>query len=182
MYIAANIVILVIEAVCLYLRLKSKGPRIFIFYTLISNAVAFIAAAVLLTSGFNAVSAALRYLATCMLIMTFLVVVLVLVPASKNAYGLLIKGDESVFHVIAPVLSTVSYVLWEPHSGLWQLPVLITFVYGILMLYLNAKGKVDGPYPFFKVREQSVTATIIWMAVLTGLIAAISLGLNAIAH
>ena len=181
MYIAVNNLLLILEGICLYLRLKSKGPRIFIFYTLISNAVCFISSAAILITGGNAFAAVLRYLATCMLIMTFLVVILVLVPASKNAYGLLVKGDESVFHVLAPVLSTLSYLLWEPHSGLWLPPVILTFAYGIIMLYFNAKGKVEGPYPFFRVREQSSSATVIWMAALTGLIAAIALGLKAVA-
>ena len=31
---------------------------------------------------------------------------------------------------------------------------------------LNAAGVVDGPYPFFKVHDQSKLATMLWMAAL----------------
>ena len=36
-----------------------------------------------------------------------------------------------------------------------RLPVIVTLIYGIVMLYLNWIRKVDGPYPFFQVHQQS---------------------------
>lgn len=62
------------------------------------------------------------------------------------------------------------------HAGqelIW-LPVVLTFLYGMIMLYLNGKEIVDGPYPFFRVRSQSAAKTVLWMAVLTAVIAGIS--------
>ena len=55
-----------------------------------------------------------------------------------------------------------------------MLPVILTFVYGAVMSVLNAKDNYDGPYPFFRVHDQSKAATAMWMAVLTGIIAVIS--------
>ena len=69
----------------------------------------------------------------------------------------------------------MSYVFFEPHSGLWAVPVIVTFAYGMLMLWLNHKGIVDGPYPFFRVRTQKASSTVIWMAALICLITVISL-------
>ena len=84
-------------------------------------------------------------------------------------------------HLLCPILSTASYVLWEAHSTVWFVPVILTFIYGMIMLYLNGKGKVDGPYPFFRVRQQSALATVLWMAALTGVITLIALAVMWIA-
>ena len=73
------------------------------------------------------------------------------------------------------MLSVISYVLWEGHSALWQIPVAITFVYGIVMMYMNYREYFDGPYPFFRVKHQSRAATVLWMAALTGMITVIAL-------
>ena len=54
-------------------------------------------------------------------------------------------------------------------------PVAITFVYGIVMMYLNYRECFDGPYPFFRVKQQSGLATVLWMAGLTGMITVIAL-------
>ena len=43
------------------------------------------------------------------------------------------------------------------------------------MLILNGTGKADGPYPFFRVKDQSAAATVLWMLLLFGMIAAVSL-------
>ncbi len=47
----------------------------------------------------------------------------------------------------------------------------------MIMLYLNWKEKIDGPYPFFRVRHQSSLATVLWFAALTGIITLISLAI-----
>ncbi len=62
------------------------------------------------------------------------------------------------------------------------LPVVVTLVYGLVMLYLNGIRKVDGPYPFFRVHHQSVMATVLWMVVLMAVMAGISAGVWAIAR
>ena len=86
-------------------------------------------------------------------------------------------GERAVssYAVSGAVLSVISYVLWEGHSALWQIPVAITFVYGIVMMYMNYREYFDGPYPFFRVKHQSRAATVLWMAALTGMITVIAL-------
>ena len=63
------------------------------------------------------------------------------------------------------------------YSGaFWRrVPVAITFVYGIVMMYMNYRECFDGPYPFFRVNHQSRLATVLWMAGLTGMITVIAL-------
>ncbi|MCR5716100.1 MAG: hypothetical protein K6G23_04590, partial [Lachnospiraceae bacterium] len=46
------------------------------------------------------------------------------------------------------------------------LPVAVTLLYGLIMLYLNAKERVDGPYPFFRIRSIGVKMTVVWMVLL----------------
>ena len=45
---------------------------------------------------------------------------------------------------------------------------------GLIMIFLNAVRVVDGPYPFFRVHDQSVPATVLWIFALMGVIGAIS--------
>ena len=58
---------------------------------------------------------------------------------------------------------------------------MITLAYGMIMLGMNGAGKFDGPYPFFRVRHQSKTATILWVIVLFAIIATISIVLGKVA-
>ena len=55
------------------------------------------------------------------------------------------------------MLNVASYILLEPYapSGLIWIPVLVTLIYGDIMLYINYQRKVDGPYPFLRVYHQS---------------------------
>jgi len=51
---------------------------------------------------------------------------------------------------------------------------MITLVYGLVMLYLNWVKKVDGPYPFFRIHNQSTATTVLWMTVLFAAVSGIS--------
>ena len=184
MIVAINIAIIILEILGLRISISERKVKIFAFYTQISNIITLIASAVLLISGADTASAGslaatLRYVSSCMLTMTFMITLFVLVPMGGGFRKLMLSGNGLYHHTLCPVLSVGSYVLLEPHATAWIIPTSITFVYGIVMLVMNAKGKFDGPYPFFRVHNQSQAATVIWMMILTGIIAAISI---AIAH
>ena len=80
------------------------------------------------------------------------------------------------------MLNVASYILLEPYapSGLIWIPVLVTLVYGDIMLYFNYQRKVDGPYPFLRVYHQSKTATVIWFMVLLFLVLGIGTAVTAL--
>ena len=178
MAIAANI--LAIAFGCAGLRLSiSRGWGLFAYYTQLSNLVALISSVAFL--AFGASAAPLRYLAACMLTMTFFVTVCILVPMGGGFEKLMLSGVGLYHHMLVPITSIASYVLWEPHAGTWLLPALITLVYGVIMLGLNAKGVYDGPYPFFRVNEQGLAKTVLWTAALIAAITAISLGISVLA-
>lgn len=170
------LIILALELRGLSISLPKGKWKIFIFYTQLSNLVTAASAFFLAFFGQPGWITMLRYLSTCMLVMTFLVTTCVLVPMGGDPKILLWSGSGLYHHVLCPVISTVSYIFIENHTGrdLVWLPVVVTVAYGLIMLFMNGIGRVDGPYPFFRVRKQSVQATVLWVAVLIAVITGIS--------
>ena len=170
-------VVLALEAAGLSISISSRKWMVLIFYTQISNMMAAVSALSLAVFGQPEWVTIQRYLSTCMLVMTFLVTTCVLIPMGGNPKQLLWSGNGIYHHVLCPIISTMSYCLVEKHCGfdmVW-LPVLVTLIYGLIMLWLNAVRKADGPYPFFRVHNQSVRATVIWVLVLLLVIGLISI-------
>ncbi len=169
-------IILVLEIFATSITIKRNRWGIFRFYTQLSNLLAALSCLLYLVTGGAAWTAYPRFVATSMLIMTCAVTVLVLWPMGGDPKFLLLSRHGLPHHLLCPILSTISYVCFEAHAGedVVLIPVLITLVYGSIMLYLNGIRRVDGPYPFFRVHHQSVAATILWVIVLLG----VSLGFS----
>ena len=177
------LMILLLEMRGLSLSLPGRKWMALIFYTQLSNLVTTTSALLLLILGQPYWVTVLRYISTCMLVMTFFVTTCVLIPMGGNPKKLLWSGNGLYHHVLCPVISTGSYILVENHASgnlIW-LPAVITLAYGLIMLFLNAQRKVDGPYPFFRVHNQTVAATVLWMVVLFAAVLGISAGVWALA-
>ena len=181
MSIAINIAVIILEIIGLRISTSERKWKIFAYYTQISNIITLVSSFVLVAARSNELSAVLRYLSSCMLTMTFMITLFVLVPMGGGFRKLMLSGNGLYHHTLCPILSVTSYVMWEQHSSLWILPTVLTFIYGIIMLVMNGKGLFDGPYPFFRVRNQSILATVVWMVVLIGIIAALSIGICKVA-
>lgn len=181
MSIAINIAVIILEIIGLRISTSERKWKIFAYYTQISNIITLVSSFVLVAARSNELSAVLRYLSSCMLTMTFMITLFVLVPMGGGFRKLMLSGNGLYHHTLCPILSVTSYIMWEQHSSLWILPTVLTFIYGIIMLVMNGKGLFDGPYPFFRVRNQSKLATVVWMVVLFGIIAAISIGICKVA-
>ncbi len=162
------VIILILEIWATWPVIQRNKGKIFIFYTQISNALCTLSVAAGLITGGAAWTVPLRYLATVMLGMTCLVTVGILVPMGGDPKFLLFSRHGFPHHLMCPVLSLVSYIFFEQHASaaMIALPSAVTLVYGIIMLILNGMEKVDGPYPFFRVRHQSALATLVWMTAL----------------
>lgn len=173
--------ILLLEIRGLSLSLPGRKWRALVFYTQLSNLITALSALLLLIFGELPWITVLRYLSTCMLVMTFFVTTCVLIPMGGDPKKLLWSGNGLYHHVLCPVISTLSYILFEKHSGMIWLPVGLTLVYGLVMLWLNGTGKADGPYRFFRVHQQSAAKTVLWMVVLMIAMTAISAGVRAAA-
>lgn len=147
-----------------------------IYYTQLSNVAALFSAALLLVFGPLSWITAFRYLAVCMLVMTCLVTVFILRPLIKNDYILLWCRSGFFLHLVCPFLNVISYSFLEAHvtaRGM-IIPPAVTLVYGVIMLYMNYINKIDGPYPFLRIHNQSKTATVIWIIVLLMVVSLIS--------
>ena len=173
MSVALNILLILLELWAFRLVANRKWKN-FIFYTQLSNITTFLSCIALLIAGKNA--AWLRYLSVCMMTMTGLVTAFILVPMGGDPKILLWSGNGLYHHVLCPAINFISYMFFEEHVGYKMviLPVLVTLLYGLVMLYMNWIQKADGPYPFFRVRHQTVVRTVVWMAALVAMIGVIS--------
>ena len=123
----------------------------------------------------------IRFVATSCLTVTFLVVIFVLAPMFNFNYKLLMFTDNFlVFHTLVPILSIVSYIVFEDRSEKPYLCLLFTSIYSIVLVILNVLNLVDGPYPFLKVNNQSLLMTLLWGVLIIGGSYVIGLTLNGI--
>ncbi len=171
-----NILIAILEVPGFYHAFKSEKLKTFIYYTEISNFISLCASVLFI---FGASSAPLwRYAACVMLTMTFLITLFILCPTFENGYHVLLLSGNGLFHhLLCPLISLFSYLFFETHVKTWQLPVGISMVYGFVMYQLNYLGKMDGPYPFFKVGKLGTKKSVSWVVILLGVIFAISMAI-----
>jgi len=116
----------------------------------------------------------LRFMSSICLTVTFVVVMIVLLPyflPQGTAYKYLFSGSQTIFHVICPLLSLLSFFTFE--KGLLNtidvyLATLPTILYGIIFVILNVVKVVEGPYPFLKVYDQPVYASILYFIGILG--------------
>jgi hypothetical protein len=164
-----NLLIVILELIPLTRNIKNrKFKKGMVYYTRISNFLTLWSSLFLVILGQRYCVGVFRYLTVTMLTHTFFVTTFVLVPMTGDARKLLFSGSGLYHHLVIPVLSFISYVFVEegvPFVWIW-LPVVLTLVYGFTMLYLNKIEKVDGPYPFFRIRVQGTVRTILWMIAL----------------
>jgi hypothetical protein len=92
------LIILLLEIRGLSLSITDRKWMILIFYTQLSNLVTTVSALLLLIIGQPYFVTALRYLSTCMLVMTFLVTACVLIPMGGNPKKLLWSGNGLYHH------------------------------------------------------------------------------------
>ena len=168
-----NLIIVIAEVITLLITLKKKDRKI-VYYTQISNFVCLIASLLLVIFGQKPVVTMLRYLSSCMLLITFMVTAFILLPTFKTIK--LFTGRSFYLHLFCPALSLISYLFFEKHvRTIWALlPLAVTVVYGLIMIYLNYKEKVDGPYPFFRINAIGKKKTVLWFAALAVLTTAVS--------
>ena len=180
--IIANCIVIILEIIGLRISISERHWKILAYYTQIANIITLISSVCLVVFGSGGFTCGLRYISTCMLTMTFLITLCVLVPMGGGFKKLMLSGNGLYHHTLCPIISVTSYIFLEKHNSVILLPVLITFVYGITMINLNYLRKFDGPYPFFRIRTQKASSTVMWMAALTCLIAVISIAVRWIAE
>ena len=88
--VVANIAIIICEILALSISWKARSWKLLQFYTVLSNLTALAASVVFLLAGSEGISMYLRYLAVCMLVMTFLVTTCILVPGGGGLRQLML--------------------------------------------------------------------------------------------
>ena len=175
--IVLSILVVFLELAGLSISISDRKWLIFAFYTQISNIIACLSSMAFVLNPDAGWVAVFRFTSSCMLTMTFLVTAFVLVPMGGGFRKLMLSGNGLYHHTLCPAISVLCYIFLEPHirSAAWiALPAAITLIYGLAMLTMNAKRKFDGPYPFFKVYQQTRTATVLWMLALMAVISGIA--------
>lgn len=179
-----NIAIVIMEIIGTSISIKTHGIHLFQFYTEDSNIFALFACALCavytarnLKNGSSALPKwvkAVKYMATCCLAVTFVVVICVLAPTEgANGYKImLLSGSMLYHHLICPVIALLSFIFLEtepPLTRKYTYSALIpTGIYAVVILILNILKVVEGPYPFLHIYEQPVYMSLIWFAVIFG--------------
>ena len=108
-----------------------------------------------------------KYMTTICLTVTFLVVIFILGPMYKFDYEFLLFSKELfLYHVVCPILAFITFTKYDDIKPLTIVDnfigLTISFVYSVVMIILNLLNKVTGPYPFLKVKEQTISISIAW--------------------
>ena len=62
----------------------------------------------------------------------------------------------------------ISYIFYEKRSFKEYLGFLFTITYSFILIILNFLNIIVGPYPFLRIKEQSIIMSIIWSIVILG--------------
>lgn len=160
-----NLILLVLELRTLRIRKNGVHFKDYVYYTKISNSITAITALLMIIFGQTPWVEVLRLLSTSMLCVTFFVTAFILLPITKQFKNLFLSGSGLFHHLLCPIISLVSYLGFENKAPMhWiVLPIILTLIYGLIMVYLNAKEKLEGPYPFFMIKRFGKKFVTLWM-------------------
>lgn len=187
--IGINGLIIIFEMIGLIMSVNDWGWWMFEFYTQDSNYFALFASIFFEIFAVRKLISkkemppwvnTIRYMASCGLFLTFFIVLTVLTPLSgfSSIIMMFTYGTMLYHHFLCPVLSVVSFLIFEPQQKMKKKTILIALIptvfYAIVIVILNVLKIVYGPYPFLHVYEQPVWVSVIWYAVIIGIAALIS--------
>ncbi len=185
---AVNLLLVALEGCALTMRFIGSDLSMFQYYTQCSNLLAAIAGVACLAANAGKCDPVrahvLKFCACATQLMTFVVVTFVLVPmvssTGQNGFvRLFLTGVMPVTHLLGPLLTIASYLLFErePMPGRREcaLALVPTLAYAVVAYVCNYLRIFDGPYPFLQVWKMPIWQTAIWfvvlLAVAAGLIA-----------
>jgi len=164
-----SLLIIVFELYAFLRTLLRNGRMGIEYYTVLSNLFAFLISILYLYyyKQKNKLVNNLYFITTCMMTLTFLVVFFILAPMYDfDYYWLMFKGSNLFMHTLCPSLMIVNYLFFNKNKNNVFLPLIVTGIYGIILITLNLFKVVDGPYPFLKVYNQSVYMSILWILII----------------
>ena len=187
MSLLLNVLIIIFEVIALIMNLHNNGLLIE-YYTVDSNMLALVSSLIyfvylILDEKMPRWLEIFKYMTTICLSITFLVVIFILAPMYDFNYKyFLIDGAFVYQHLLCPIIAVITFLFFDTlHKfsirdyirGLY-----LTVIYAIVLVTLNIVGVVQGPYPFLRVKEQSITTSILWGLFLTFFDYMIAVGLG----
>ena len=180
-----NIAAFVFGCTGIVFRVVRSVSDFFLYYTQLSNVAAVISSAMYIafrntkSEKLRAAVRGTRYLAACGLTMTFIVVVCIFLPFGGEPAAVRLLGSVNgvLHHLVCPVISVVSYVVFEEGVRLrraFWLPFGATAVYAFTIYTLNYMRLAKAPYPFFEVYDHPFWELVLWFFGLMGLVAGIA--------
>ena len=186
--IVFNILFLICELVGLGIIMLGGNRSLFEYYTVDSNLFALIMTVVYLyfvctNKKINKVIYLLRLMSLVSLMITFLVVLFILtfmVPLQFLFWGY--YGTNLILHVICPLLLLYIYFKFDEKVKVNKYELIYnmipTLIYAIVLIILNIKGIVDGPYAFLRFHFQPLYQSVLWFILIVGITYPIGLVLN----
>jgi len=166
--ILINALTIVLGIFALAIRPDRYGIPAIAFYTILSNILAIVSSVFYLIGLIRkkeiSFTRVLRYSACCSLVITFLVVVLCLVWFT-DPLEILFDRNNLYHHILIPLMTFYSYIFCESHiknQKAVAYPLYFCIIYCIVLVTLNIKGKIDGPYPFFMTQRIGVLPAIFY--------------------
>jgi len=173
-----NLLIIVFEIIAFIFSYVSTHKLYFEFYTEDSNILALISSSIFVYYILSKKKIPnwvniFKYISTVCLSVTFLVVIFILAPMSNFNYQYLLFSGAMLFHhTLCPILSIITFLFYDKLIGYSKKDVIkglsFTFVYAFVAIILNIVGILDGPYPFLRVRSQTIIESVIWSIVVLG--------------
>ena len=190
--VLGNLLLIVLSLAGFYLSLR-HGPSVLLYYTEESNLLGLLGGLgmlvfLLVKKDISKVPTSillLKFTGTICLLVTLCVTALVLVPQSVLTGGEMpwwyfFIGDSMLFHhTLCPLVAFFTFLFFEndkrynKKKTIWY-PVLLTLLYGIVMLMLNYLKKIVGPYFFLMVYAQPwylIAGIILAILILTYILA-----------
>ena len=166
--IIIHILIIILEILAFIRAIRHEGRIAIEFYTDLSNLIALITSILyLIFRNNNKIVNNMYFITASMLSITLLVVIFVLGPMYSFDYKwLILQGSHFIMHFICPLLFILVYLFYKKRNDNKYLPMIVTVIYGIVLIILNILKVVDGPYPFLKVYKQSIMMSILWGIIL----------------
>ena len=174
--IILNSIIVILEIIALIISYKTLGRICIEYYTIDSNILALISSALyiiflLKKNNIPRWLSFFKYLTTIGLSVTFVVVLFVLLPMTDfDLYGMLVSDSLIFHHVLCPILAIITFLFFDK-IGKFSIKdcffgLSFTVVYSIVLILLNYYKVLEGPYPFLKLYDQSVSSSILWLVIM----------------
>lgn len=126
----------------------------------------------------------IKYIASCCMMVTFLVVIFILAPMGgwSGLIKILFGGALLYHHFLCPILTIVSFLCVDSKQcsidrNMVRIAIIPTTIYAAIIIMLNVAKIIYGPYPFLYVYEQPIIMSVLWCILILSLAYVIALGL-----